>query len=107
MKNYQGIDECLCCGCTQNNACEGGCSWITPDLCSSCADLFKDEIALIDKLKKVKEETAIEIANALLDNFEINGSSLTRDQEDANRDLEEMYEWILETFTNLQTKKNP
>jgi protein gp37 len=25
-------------GCTDDCACDGGCSWIEPDLCSSCAD---------------------------------------------------------------------
>lgn len=29
---------CRVCGCTQDNACKGGCSWIEPDLCSSCAE---------------------------------------------------------------------
>jgi hypothetical protein len=29
---------CRVCGCTQNNACPGGCSWVEPDLCSSCAE---------------------------------------------------------------------
>lgn len=28
--------ECRLCGCTQFNACLGGCSWITDDLCSKC-----------------------------------------------------------------------
>jgi hypothetical protein len=28
---------CRVCGCTQNNACKGGCSWIEADLCSSCS----------------------------------------------------------------------
>lgn len=28
---------CRVCGCTENNACEGGCSWVEPDLCSACA----------------------------------------------------------------------
>lgn len=27
---------CRVCGCTQNNACEGGCYWVEPDLCSEC-----------------------------------------------------------------------
>lgn len=27
---------CKLCGCTWNNACSGGCSWVEPDLCSSC-----------------------------------------------------------------------
>jgi hypothetical protein len=28
--------KCRVCGCTWNNACRGGCSWIEKDLCSSC-----------------------------------------------------------------------
>ena len=32
-------DERTCreCGCTENMACEGGCSWVEEDLCSQCA----------------------------------------------------------------------
>ncbi len=29
---------CRVCGCTDDNACLGGCWWIEPDLCSACAD---------------------------------------------------------------------
>lgn len=29
---------CRICGCTQNNACQGGCYWVEEDLCSSCVD---------------------------------------------------------------------
>jgi hypothetical protein len=28
---------CRVCGCTDQNACAGGCGWIEPDLCSLCA----------------------------------------------------------------------
>lgn len=28
---------CRKCGCTDEKACEDGCSWIAPGLCSSCA----------------------------------------------------------------------
>lgn len=27
---------CRECGCTNEEACPGGCSWIEPDLCSAC-----------------------------------------------------------------------
>lgn len=27
---------CRACGCTTDEACEGGCSWVAPALCSSC-----------------------------------------------------------------------
>jgi len=28
---------CRRCGCTEDKACEGGCSWAYPDVCSRCA----------------------------------------------------------------------
>lgn len=33
-----GERVCKVCGCTNDNACKGGCSWVTADLCSHCAD---------------------------------------------------------------------
>lgn len=32
-----GEYRCLSCGCTDSVACEGGCYWVTPGLCSECA----------------------------------------------------------------------
>lgn len=29
--------KCIECGCTDNKACKGGCSWIAPNYCSACA----------------------------------------------------------------------
>lgn len=29
-------DHCRVCGCTDDHACEGGCSWVEEDLCSAC-----------------------------------------------------------------------
>jgi hypothetical protein len=37
---YELVDAeqvCRICGCTQNNACQGGCYWVESDLCSACA----------------------------------------------------------------------
>lgn len=31
------VRSCRVCGCTDENACEGGCWWVEDDLCSSCA----------------------------------------------------------------------
>lgn len=31
------IRACRVCGCTSTKACESGCSWVEPDLCSTCA----------------------------------------------------------------------
>jgi len=33
----RGVDYCRECGCTDDRACEGGCHWVEPDLCSQCA----------------------------------------------------------------------
>ena len=31
-----GVRQCRACGCTETDACPGGCSWVELDLCSSC-----------------------------------------------------------------------
>ena len=31
------VRRCRVCGCTDDQACEGGCYWVEDDLCSSCA----------------------------------------------------------------------
>lgn len=31
---------CKLCGCYDDRACPGGCSWVRPDLCSTCAIVF-------------------------------------------------------------------
>lgn len=37
---------CRVCGCTEHRACDGGCWWVAPDLCSSCTGrLTPDELA--------------------------------------------------------------
>jgi hypothetical protein len=36
--------KCRVCGCTDNNACEGGCYWVEDDLCSKCAENSCDEV---------------------------------------------------------------
>ena len=32
-----GIAQCRVCGCTDEMACDEGCYWVEPDLCSTCA----------------------------------------------------------------------
>jgi len=32
-------DECEICGCTEEEACPGGCWWVAPGLCSACAEV--------------------------------------------------------------------
>lgn len=34
---------CRECGCTDERACPGGCSWVEPDLCSQCAEEIEED----------------------------------------------------------------
>lgn len=50
-RTRQGPTCCRSCGCTQNDAAHcnegaGGCSWVEPDLCSSCAQAAEIEKAM-------------------------------------------------------------
>jgi hypothetical protein len=37
-----GGTTCRVCGCTDERACEGGCTWVEDDLCSKCAIARRD-----------------------------------------------------------------
>jgi len=47
IRGYQRLFEvpdeilrvCRVCGCSEYNACEGGCFWVEKDLCSECAGI--------------------------------------------------------------------
>ena len=43
-------EKCKICGCTDYNACEGGCYWVAEELCSKCAD------ELINRNKTLQQE---------------------------------------------------
>ncbi len=47
LERVESEPVCRVCGCTENNACPGGCSWVEPDLCSGCAE-GEDDGLLID-----------------------------------------------------------
>ncbi len=36
----EALRVCRVCGCSELNACEGGCSWVEKDLCSACIDIL-------------------------------------------------------------------
>lgn len=38
------MDVCALCGCTDEQACPGGCSWVAPGLCSRCADAVEADL---------------------------------------------------------------
>ena len=35
--------KCRVCGCTEHQACPGGCYWVEDDLCSACADKMSED----------------------------------------------------------------
>lgn len=37
LNNAQGRRTCRLCGCWEMEACEGGCGWAGPDICTACA----------------------------------------------------------------------
>jgi hypothetical protein len=36
---FPALPTCKVCGCTDDNACPGGCAWVAPDLCSQCVEV--------------------------------------------------------------------
>lgn len=36
------VRQCYICGCSDHNACQGGCWWVEDDLCSSCEKKIYD-----------------------------------------------------------------
>jgi len=47
LRKQAGIQACKVCGCSEDDACEEGCSWVDAALCSACASVGK---RLIDAL---------------------------------------------------------
>ena len=45
VRSYEAIEDevvqrrCRLCGCTDRQACPGGCCWVEPDLCSRCVEV--------------------------------------------------------------------
>ena len=40
--------QCARCQCTDESPCEGGCSWVEPDLCSSCVPTIRQLLECAD-----------------------------------------------------------
>ena len=45
--------KCIYCGCTQENACAGGCWWVAPNVCSNCEELFLNETFEVVKQQSI------------------------------------------------------
>lgn len=50
---------CSICGCTDDNACEGGCYWVKldPPICSACREIAADifEVGAIEPMPDVRD----------------------------------------------------
>ncbi len=64
-------DKCQICGCTDDNACEGGCYWVAEHLCSNCLDKVLEENnqqkELLDKIYQYCEEELERLENFYAD----------------------------------------
>lgn len=62
-KFYEDLTEeakCRVCGCTWNNACQGGCYWVEEDLCSACVEKADDEKECPDYIEPPAPEVVCE-----------------------------------------------
>jgi hypothetical protein len=50
--------KCEGCGCTDEFACEGGCSWTYPRICSSCWEIHERVVKALEQ-NKAKAQSAI------------------------------------------------
>ncbi len=47
--------KCMFCGCTDDHACPGGCSWIEPNVCSRCKDRLRgNDLISGDEIKALR-----------------------------------------------------
>jgi hypothetical protein len=44
LYTFAGVRACRVCGCTDDAACEEGCSWVEADLCSACVPKKKRKV---------------------------------------------------------------
>jgi hypothetical protein len=44
------VRQCRVCGCTDDQACPGGCHWVAKNLCSECAESGKQIDRPADKM---------------------------------------------------------
>lgn len=65
--------KCRVCGCTEMQACPGGCYWVTPDLCSACQVDERDANAVVacsGGLLRIAQERLRQLAE---ENYSVEG----------------------------------
>jgi hypothetical protein len=66
---------CLVCGCTEDHACEGGCHWVAPRLCSACVAHAASVCAIVGREKSTAIVRGLSVfdemkrARTILDHF--------------------------------------
>ncbi len=55
--------KCVGCGCTDENACEDGCSWAWPKVCSRCAHIFARVVRSLGKAVSAPFDAALRAAD--------------------------------------------
>lgn len=58
--NRLDMPRCRICGCTDDNACPGGCYWVEEDLCSKCVETDRLQDAAKDTLDALERYAAWE-----------------------------------------------
>jgi hypothetical protein len=65
--------SCIYCGCTDDDACPGGCGWIVPFVCSSCKDRFygpESEYITLGYVDWIPDDMKIDQIEFLAENFD-------------------------------------
>lgn len=53
--------KCKICGCTDDNACPGGCYWVEPRLCSACVNKNTHNLNAPDKIYLDHQNNEIQV----------------------------------------------
>jgi hypothetical protein len=54
--------KCRICGCDQEHACKGGCSWVEADLCSQCYEKLNSFTVTLCNIKVINKNSYKEIS---------------------------------------------
>lgn len=54
--------RCRICGCDQDHACKGGCSWVEHDLCSQCYEKLNSFTITLCKIKVINNQSYKEVS---------------------------------------------
>lgn len=100
---------CLGCGCTDDRACAGGCSWEQPGICTQCAPrteklLLRSSVA--DRLVRARAASAMLVGRTSFSIMSLALLSLVGDEREATEHRERLAEGaLLKPFTSVRMGK--